>query len=74
MQPATDDSLPQPGARVQSLKQAAETLGISQRTLERLCLSGQIRSVLVSPRRRLVPIAEIDRILAAATNHEQERA
>jgi predicted site-specific integrase-resolvase len=64
MQPATDDSKPRPNARVYSLKQAAEALGISLRNLERQCLSGQIRSVLVTPRRRLVPISEVDRILA----------
>ena len=59
MQPATDDSKPRPNARVYSLKQAAEALGISLRNLERQCLSGQIRSVLVTPRRRLVPTPKL---------------
>ena len=64
MQSATDDSwttdLRRRGGRRRGLsrKQTAE------RTVYRNIKSGAIRSVLVSPRRRLVPDYEIDRILA----------
>jgi excisionase family DNA binding protein len=74
MHPTTNDPPPRLPARTYTLKQAAEVLGIGYRTVERMCRTGAIRSVLVSPRRRLVPIAEIDRILAGAPCHEQECA
>jgi predicted site-specific integrase-resolvase len=72
MHSTTND--PQPRTRAYTLAQTAVALGISRRLLERLCATGQIRSVLASPRRRLVPAAEIDRFLGLATDNEQERA
>jgi excisionase family DNA binding protein len=65
MQSATDGFRP-PDRRRRGLsrKQTAERLGVSERTVDRQIKSGAIRSVLVSPRRRLVPDDEIDRILA----------
>jgi hypothetical protein len=67
MQPTTDDPRPPAVRRAYSLKQTAEALNVSLHTVERLCKAGVIRSVLVSPRRRIVPVIEIDRILANET-------
>lgn len=47
-----------------SVKNAAEALTVSVRTVRRLIADDKIRSVLVSKRRRIVPQSEIDRILA----------
>lgn len=52
------------GNRGRSLAQAAEALGCSQRTLERLIQAGEIKSVKISPRRRVVTDAEIARVLS----------
>jgi excisionase family DNA binding protein len=54
------------GTRGHSLAQAAEALGCSQRTLQRLIRAGEIRSVKISPRRRVVTDAEIARVLSGA--------
>jgi excisionase family DNA binding protein len=52
------------GNRGRPLSQAAEALGISQRTLERLIQAGQIKSIKLSPRRRIVTDMEIERVLS----------
>jgi predicted site-specific integrase-resolvase len=67
MKPDTDDPRAESARRAYSLKQTAEVLNVSLHTIERLCKSGAIHSVLVSPRRRIVPATEIDRILADKT-------
>jgi predicted site-specific integrase-resolvase len=58
-----DDTRPPIRARAYSLKHAARILAISEHTVQRLCASGQIKSILVSPRRRIIPDSELDRIL-----------
>jgi predicted site-specific integrase-resolvase len=60
--------------RSYSLEQAAVALQVSLRTLHRQIKSGAIRSVLASPRCRIVPADEVERILAGATTHERECA
>jgi excisionase family DNA binding protein len=49
--------------RVSSKKRAAEALGISERTLDRMIAAGMLKSIKVSMRRRVIPNTEIDRIL-----------
>jgi excisionase family DNA binding protein len=49
--------------RVSSKKRAAEALGISERTLDRMIAAGIVKSIKVSGRRRVIPSTEIDRIL-----------
>jgi excisionase family DNA binding protein len=54
------------GNRGYSLAEAAEALGCSQRTLWRQIQTGEIKSVKISPRRRVVTAAEIARVLSGA--------
>lgn len=49
-----------------SIADAAKALTLSERTIWRMIESGQIRSVKVSERRRIITAAEIDRILAGS--------
>lgn len=46
-----------------SIKGTARRLGISEATLERMIKRGEIKSIKVSPRRRIIPMREIKRIL-----------
>jgi excisionase family DNA binding protein len=55
------------GNRGNSIQQAAAALGCSVRTLWRRISSGEIKSVKISERRRVVTDAEIARILSGDT-------
>lgn len=46
---------------------AAAAVGVSRRTLERAVAAGQLRAVAISPRRRVVPIGELESWLVART-------
>lgn len=48
-----------------SLKETARLLLISRSTLQRMVRRGDIKTVKVSPRRRIVPSTEIQRILTS---------
>jgi excisionase family DNA binding protein len=52
--------------RAFSLKHLARLLGVSQHTVERQVARGQIKSIKVSERRRIVPDDEVKRLLAGA--------
>jgi len=52
------------GNRGNSLAKAADTIGCSVRTLQRQIAAGEIKSVKISPRRRVVTDAEIARVLS----------
>jgi excisionase family DNA binding protein len=52
---------------VLSMKEAARRLDISHTTLERLIQRGAIKSVKVSPRRRVIPVSELRRIVNSAS-------
>jgi excisionase family DNA binding protein len=49
--------------RVSSKKRAAEALGISERTLDRMIAAGKLKKIQVSTRRVVIPSTEIERIL-----------
>jgi excisionase family DNA binding protein len=53
-----------PTNRGRSIPEAAEALGVGVRTVWQLVAEGRIRSVKVSPRRRVITDAEINRILS----------
>ena len=65
-----DASMPDPPTVVPKLaltiEEACQALTISRPTLYELIASGRIRTVMVG-RRRLVPVAELERLLAADT-------
>ncbi len=67
MQSTSDDSRAPVRPRAYSLAHVAKILAVSHHTVVRLCERGEIRSIKVSPRRRIVPSDELDRILAGAT-------
>jgi excisionase family DNA binding protein len=50
--------------RARSVPEAAEALGVCVRTVWQLIAEGRIKSVKISPRRRVVTDAEINRILS----------
>lgn len=52
------------GNRGNSLAKAADAFGCSVRTLQRQIAAGEIKSVKISPRRRVVTDAEIARVLS----------
>jgi len=53
------------------LDDAARALGISRRSIDRAVAEGRIRVVQLRPRgRRLVPIVELERVLATAAAQE----
>jgi hypothetical protein len=52
------------GNRGNSLAKAADAFGCSVRALQRQIAAGEIRSVKISPRRRVVTDAEIARVLS----------
>jgi excisionase family DNA binding protein len=49
--------------RALSLRQAAQALAISERTLARLIAAGKVNAVRVSDRRRIIAESEIERII-----------
>ena len=65
--PRQQQSAPPNGAkRCYSIPQAAEALNVSVRTVWQGIADGRIRSVKVSPRRRIITDAEIARILSGS--------
>jgi excisionase family DNA binding protein len=52
------------GNRGRSLGQAAQIIGVSQRTLERRIRDGEIKAVRVSPRRIIISDRELERVLS----------
>jgi excisionase family DNA binding protein len=61
--PGESEMSPQQVVALKGLREAAEFLGVSIFTLRRLIDGGAIRSVKVGAR-RLVPVAEIERVAA----------
>jgi len=51
-----------------SLTDAAGSLSVSPSTLKRLIAAGQLRTVRPGPRRRVVPRAELERLLQPAVS------
>jgi excisionase family DNA binding protein len=51
--------------KVLSIEDAAKVIGVSKATLKRLIDSGNMPSVLIGPRRRVVLITDIDAYLQA---------
>ncbi len=67
METATNEVRRRPaysGNRGRSKREAAEVLGVSERTLERQIAAGRVKAVDVSPRRRIITDDEIARILS----------
>lgn len=60
-------------AGVFSLKATAYLLGVSESTLARMCRSGQLQTVKISARRRVVIISEIARVLGADKDEDVAR-
>lgn len=50
-----------------SYDRAAKAVGVSRRTLERAVKAGQLHAVAISPRRRVIPLAELEQWLVART-------
>jgi len=50
--------------RINSRRQTAQALGVSERTLDRMIAVGRIKAVQISTRRKGIPDSEIERIAA----------
>jgi excisionase family DNA binding protein len=70
-QPGNDDETP--AARLLSIEQVIEALGVSRTTVYQLLVSGKLRSIKIN-RRRLIPREAIDELIAVLSKESERPA